>query len=198
MNHTLSNILIFAAGAAIGSAVSWKIAKTKYARLAEEEIASVKEVFSRRNTDNQKSDERTIERDQFGLTEEDRHNLASKIESLGYGRIDIQEDRRESESVEEEEDEVYIIEPGEFGEKDGYEAITLTYYADQVLTDENDDPVEDVEDTIGTESLDHFGEYEDDSVYVRNDRLKRDYEILSDVRRYKDVVRRSLPHNVED
>ena len=37
------NVLVFAAGAAIGSAVTWKVVKTKYERFAQEEIESVKE-----------------------------------------------------------------------------------------------------------------------------------------------------------
>ena len=42
--------------------------------------------------------------------------------------------------------------------------------------------------TIGKDSLTHFGEYEDDSVFVRNDRLKADYEILMDQRTYAEVL----------
>ena len=41
------NVLIFAAGAAIGSAVTWKLIKTKYEQIANEEIESVKEFFGR-------------------------------------------------------------------------------------------------------------------------------------------------------
>ena len=49
MNRTLlSNIAIFAAGAAIGSAVTWIFAKKKYERIADEEIESVKREFCNR------------------------------------------------------------------------------------------------------------------------------------------------------
>ena len=41
---------------------------------------------------------------------------------------------------------------------------------------------------VGLDSLTHFGEYEDDSVFVRNDVMKCDYEILLDHRNYKDVA----------
>ena len=64
---------------------------------------------------------------------------------------------------------------------DEYETVSLTYYSkDNVLTDDNDEIVDDVDEIIGQDSLKHFGEYEDDSVYVRNDRRKCDYEILLD------------------
>ena len=82
----------------------------------------------------------------------------------------------------------YVIEPEIFGEDPDYETISLTYYADGVLTDENNciiDPGE-IESLIGEESLDHFGEYEDDSVFVRNEERKTDYEILSVPGNYDD------------
>ena len=54
-----------------------------------------------------------------------------------------------------------------------------------------------MDEIVGKESLNHFGEYEDDSVFVRNDRLKRDYEILLDQRNYSDVVK-TMPHRMEE
>ena len=82
----------------------------------------------------------------------------------------------------------YVITPDEFGEIDDYETITLIYYSDEVLTDDDDELVEDVENVVGVDSLSHFGEYEADSVYVRNDILKADYELLLDQRNYSDVI----------
>ena len=40
----LNKILIFSVGAAIGSVITWKLVKTKYERIAQEEIDSGKEV----------------------------------------------------------------------------------------------------------------------------------------------------------
>ena len=65
-----------------------------------------------------------------------------------------------------------------------------------MLTDENDEIIEDVEETVGFESLNHFGEYEDDSVFVRNDARKCDYEILLDQRTYSEVAK-GRPHQME-
>ena len=90
----------------------------------------------------------------------------------------------------------YVISPEEFGEFEDYERISLSYYADQILADEDDEKVEDVDNVVGLESLAHFGEYEDDSVFVRNDRLKCDYEILLDQRTYSDVIKQR-PHQTE-
>ena len=81
----------------------------------------------------------------------------------------------------------YVISPDEFGNEFDYEEVSLTYYADGVLTDDQDNIIEDVEGLVGLDSLNHFGEYEDDSVFVRNDALQTDYEILADLRNYSDV-----------
>lgn len=85
-------------------------------------------------------------------------------------------------------DKPYIITPEEFSDSD-YNTETLSYWADRVVTDIDNEPLTDdqIEDLIGKDSLSHFGEYEDDSVFVRNDRLRTDYEILADTRRYGDV-----------
>ena len=85
-------------------------------------------------------------------------------------------------------DKPYIITPEEFSDSD-YNTETLSYWADGVVTDIDNERLTDdqIEDLIGEDSLSHFGEYEDDSVFVRNDRLRTDYEILADTRRYGEV-----------
>lgn len=82
----------------------------------------------------------------------------------------------------------YVIPPEEFGEMEGYNKYSLTYYADHILTDDTDCVIDDVDSLIGFESLTHFGEYEDDSVFVRNDRTRSDYEILRSLRTYSEVI----------
>ena len=191
MKSTLSNLVIFTVGAAIGSAVTWKLLKTKYERIAQEEIDSVKEVFANRGmrADVEPVDD-TVEADgQIDIRE-----YAAKLSEQSYvNYADSSKTKEEAEDV----NKPYVISPDEFGEMYGYETISLTYYEDGVLTDDQDEPVEDVDDVVGLDSLNTFGKYEDDSVFVRNDRLKADYEILLDERKYSDVINRS-PHRAED
>ena len=80
----------------------------------------------------------------------------------------------------------YGIEPEEGGEA-GYRTVSLNYYDGGVLTYENDDVIENVDEIVGKDSLSHFGEYEDDTVYVRNDKQRIDYEILADTQKYSDI-----------
>ena len=50
MNNKVINVLAFSVGAAIGSVITWKVVETKYKKIAQEEIDSVKEVFSKKAT----------------------------------------------------------------------------------------------------------------------------------------------------
>ena len=48
MNGTMKNVLIFVSGAAIGSVVAWKVLYYKYEQQVQKEVASIREVFSKR------------------------------------------------------------------------------------------------------------------------------------------------------
>ena len=72
----------------------------------------------------------------------------------------------------------YIISPGEVGDIPGYDKFTLKYYRDGVLLDDANEPLDDATSIVGDRFMTHFGEYEEDTVYVRNDRTQADYEIL--------------------
>lgn len=172
--NLIFSIFVFTAGAAVGSAVTWKLVKTKYEQIAQEEIDSVKEVFAKRAATMKPSLE----------------EYKAKLDDLKY-----EMEQEESENTEKEDTEsmdkktssaAYVISPEEFGDC-GYDTISLTYFADGVVADDFDEPIEDVEDLIGPDALDSFGEFEDDSVFVRNDEKQCDYEILLDVRNHADI-----------
>ena len=213
MTSTLSKFFIFAAGATIGSVVTWKVLKTKYEQIAQEEIESVKEVFSKRNlTEDAKAIFKKTEyiesvptenivsnRDElYTVTKEkpDIRKYAEKLKECSYVDYSGNSNSKKKEEAS-NVDAPYVIAPEEFGENEEYETVSLTYYSDKILTDDSDNLIEDVEDVVGYDSLTHFGEYEDDSVFVRNDRYKTDYEILLDTRNYHDVINKN-PHLAED
>lgn len=193
-----TGIAAFILGAAVGSGATWYFLKDKYEKLAQEEIDSVKEVFSKRASDISEKDEpqNDIEDvpEEATVKELDSYKeFVSKVEYTDYSTNKVAKEKTEEKADEPVyEEKPYVITPEEFGELDEYDRISLTYYSDQLLADENDELVEDVERVVGFESLAHFGEYEDDSVFVRNDRLKCDYEILADHRKYTDVIK-NLP-----
>ncbi len=197
MNKT-KNFMMFVLGVAVGSVVTWRYVKKKYEQIAQDEIDSVKEVFSKREAEFTEDTEVRIKADN-AKEKPSVIEYAARLREQGYTNYSDMVDEK-SEEVKEEPmsiDKPYVITPEEFGDLDDYEIISLTYYADQILADDNDVIVDDIEDVVGFDSLNSFGEYEDDSVFVRNDRLKCDYEILLDQRKYSDVIKRR-PHEVGD
>lgn len=80
----------------------------------------------------------------------------------------------------------YVISPDSYAnEHNEYAKIVLYYYEDnEVLEyeeynlDKGDDHFADIGSTIGYDAVNHFGEYETDAVFVRNERLGNDYEVL--------------------
>lgn len=184
----MNRIIIFTAGVAIGIAASWKFFENKYKKIAQEEIDSVKEVFSRREKDNSDSTDENTDDAEEEIVDETFQEYSTLVNDLGYTN-----EKKGGVTV---NNRPYVIPPEEFGESD-YGTESLTYYADGILTDDFDNPIEDVEAMVGEDSLTHFGEYEDDSVFVRNDGHKTDYEILRDERNFSDIPKRT-PYTVYD
>ena len=175
--NRLNNLFIFAIGAAVGSIVTLKIVEKKYEQLANEEIESVKETYSRIYGEGS-SEESEEEADEDREVEpSDVENLADIITTNGYGE---EEGNKYMDNTPE------VIPPDEYGDIEEYECDTLYYYPDGVLTDTYDNIIEDVEGMVGEESLHHFGEWEDDSVFVRNDDRQTYYEILLQADNYND------------
>ena len=208
MNSTLKGVLIFVLGAAAGSLATWKLIEKKYKDIAQEEIDSVKDTFSKMKKNeypdkledypdfeefNDSDDSDDVEEEHKPEQKIDRNNKPDIVEyakilsETGYTNYAERQDKKEKKGVEPVEDErPYVISPDEFGEKDGYENVTLTYYADGVLTDYFDNVISNVDEVVGFDSLDHFGEYEDDVVFVRNEKMETDYEILRDLRDFNE------------
>ena len=187
MNDKANGLVIFFAGVIVGSLISRQLLRRKYEQLAQEEIDSVKEVFSKMIENSGLSRVKAdLAKEKPGVIE-----YASILHKQGYTNYSRTKTDEQEKSV-----DIYVIMPQQVGDTD-YETISLTYYADDILTDSDDEVIDDVESVIGHFALSAFGEYEDDSVYVRDDRLKIDYEILRDLRNYSDVVK-TEPLNMEE
>ena len=72
------------------------------------------------------------------------------------------------------------------GEYISYDLISLIYFSDGVLTDDWEVPVENPDETVGKEYEGYF-ETGEDVVYVRNDKLKCEFEITRDLRTFEEV-----------
>ena len=177
----------FIAGAATGSAVAWIYAKKKYETLANEEIREVREFYANRQKE-PVADQTEKEDIHPDVVQEkpDIMSYAAKLKEEGYTDYTCVEKPEVKPMI--PGDRPYVIPPNEFGEFDDYERISLMYYADVVLCDDEDVPVDNIDSVVGEDYADHFGEYEDDSVFVRNDARRCDYEILRSLRTYEEVI----------
>jgi hypothetical protein len=179
---------IMAGAAAIAAVATWVYAKDKFAKQASDDISEMKAYYK------EKYESKPKEAPKEPKKEQPKTEAQKKAEDLKTYR-QMARDKYKA-NHEEEEGNPHVITPEEFGENNHYDRITLTYYADHVLADENDEVIRDVEETIGFGSLNHFGEYEADIVYVQNDILKCYYEITRDLRKYEDVAG-ELPYRPE-
>lgn len=95
---------------------------------------------------------------------------------------------------------IEVIAPEDFGlmDEDGFTSEELMYFADGILVNEDDEIIENADSLVGTEFADHFGEYEDDSVYIRNYANKTDFCILKSLKTYKEAVSDIFPAPTEE
>ena len=130
MNKTLSNLFIFTAGAAIGSVVTWKLVKNKYARIAQEEIETIRDWYMQRN---QSAPVEPVEEEPAPVvqqvpefTEQDR---------IDYANIANAYSNNNEKGVPAPVKRPYVISPDEFDEI-GYQTVSLTLYEDGVVEDD--------------------------------------------------------------
>lgn len=174
MNNKMINVLMFIAGVITGSMMTKRIV----------ESSGLNETG---HTSEENEDVSNVMADPL-QEKPDLSDYISQIRENGYVSYSDMYPKKENKEVTTQSEVHHIISPESFGEFANYEQVSLKYYADNVLTDENNEIIENVDDIIGIDSLNHFGEYEDDSVFVRNIELKCDYEILKCNAPYSDKI----------
>lgn len=209
MNRNLLVSIAFVVGAATGVAATFTYAKNKYAKIAQEEIDSVKEVYSKRTKDKVIKTEEPEEMEEQEEEFVEEFRPATPEEARAYERAtrhyrSLAEDEKTLEEKVKEKsinivrdcnritgersnevlaDKPYIIKPNEFGERD-YDEVTIVAYSDGKFTSYDTGDLMDefeIEDAIGDIDPNmHFGDYEEDSVFIRNDERGIDYEVLRD------------------
>ena len=206
MNNFIKSGLIFLAGAAIGAFGYKKYLDYKENREPEyDEIIDPEDVKDKK--DEVKVDREPIEDNVKREVKVDRKPI-EKITSVDqdeYKRLlnDLRYQNREEDEHEPEQpamvlrrEEVivnpelpYNISPDEF-EEDDYESDEYTLYADGYVTDNYGMPLseEDILNTIGDNYNSYFGSYDDNQIWVRNERLRMDFSVIKDEDKFVDVA----------
>ena len=187
-------LLCFVFGAGIGVGCTAKYFKNKYEIMAQTEIESVRKALVDANRNKPPI---RINTDGFiDIPERPKSVNNNAVDILG---VDIAPEESVSaipgtrvEKIEysDEFGDIEIIPPIEFGTNFEYEPISLVWYAgDGALVCDDEEITDDIAYCIGLDALNHFGEYEDDAVHVRNHARKCDYEVLLDERSWSDMKR---------
>lgn len=192
-------------GGVIGFYFGKFVSKKTYEKIADDEIAAVKKVYEehyilkgKKITKNEPDD--ISKKTSNGYQEPKSENKSAIPHAYSdyfkhAGKYDGNAPRKGGMDV--PEIKPYVISPDDFGDSE-YETQTLIYWADMVLTDDDHNIVNDIEGHVTSEALTTFGRYEDDCVYVRNDILHVDYEILLEEREFNKVSPRSLVEHPEE
>lgn len=210
-------------GVAVGIAVGYFIAKKRlegvYRGLADEEIASVKDQYKRREKTDEYSSPEKILKAKYGetVTELGYHSEVTDeevAETLGSNDItddidgnaiviektnlNIFENTEEIENVllsdrPRTPDAPYLISADEFMQNEvEYDQISLSYFeGDKTLADEREEIIPDIEMTVGADNLLEYGRTGDADkhvVYVRNELLKTDFEIVQEEGSYSVMI----------
>lgn len=179
----MKGFFIFAAGVVAGAVAGAYLVKDKVMADAKQEIEEVREYYkSKKET---KKEETVEEQPVEEIKEEKEYKTI--VENSGYVNYNKPEQITQHSVL---EDEPYSIDPEEFGDKEeeGWDTMTLTYFADGVLTDDTDEIVEQPEVVVGLDNLKIFEEFPDATcVYVRNETWRTDFEILRDDWKWSDL-----------
>ena len=190
----IKGLLIFAAGAVAGTVAGIGISKRHFEAIAAQEINEVRDYYRKANKELEEQKEEQKEEQENTKKEE---VVEETIEE--YNNIIKHGNYMTTEEIDEEDDygddEPYIIDPSEFGNNGNYATQTCTYFADGVLVDDVDEVIEDPETLVGNLHVDIFRDFDATSVYVRNDWMKMDFEILKDDWFWSDLD--NVPSNPE-
>ena len=190
MSNGLKNLFIFAAGAVVGAVAGIKLAKDRIQQDAQEEIEEVREYYKSKE---KKEVEKTVDEvdDEPLVTDVDVEKYHYIVDESGYVNYtkyakECDENKKEGDIVDDKYDAPFTIDVEEYGENQGYDTMTLTYFADGVLVDEDDDLVDNA--LVGVDNLKIFEEFDGcQTIYVRNDEWQMDFEIVKDDWNYSDL-----------
>lgn len=161
----LREVIIFAVGASAGFAGGMFFFKTKYERIANEEIESMREYVKNKTGDDEKKDdseprEKVVE--EFN-THVVNYNTITESDK-GVKKLNGGKPYRISE-------EDFVVDDEDFTK------VSLEYYPESELLCEGNDSVN-IDETVGRDILNLLHGFSDEVIYVRNEEFGIDYEIV--------------------
>jgi gas vesicle protein len=208
-----------AIGVTVGFAIGFKIAdkrlKTKYEKMAEDEISQMRDHYIRKTKAAETKppiDEVIKERHEDRYTKEEQEAIEEvaeeeeRVVSPGVSEVNVFEAQGEwnykYETSQRTPGVPYIIHIDEFRENIlNHDQLTYTYYeVDDVLADSRDTTIEDMDEAIGLGNLGRWGHGSPDDpniVYIRNEEKGIDVELVRDRGSWSDTVHGSIRHSMD-
>jgi len=218
-----------AAGFAAGYFIAEHRLKTKYSKLANDEISNIREHYYKKEIARQRKppvDQVVVveeERNEHGYTQKEQeaidevNRLYPADEEKVEERVEIKETAsqvnvfKEYAATDEWDYEVelrrrskdvpYIIHVDEFRQNEpSHDQVTYTYYeVDDILANTRNMRIEDMDEAIGLGNLGRWGHGSKDEniVYIRNEEMGMDFEILRDRGSYADTISGTIRHSSE-
>jgi hypothetical protein len=212
----LKGSLIFLGGVALGALGAWALSTRKYETEIDGYLCKINDLSGDGNINDREPEEVVETQEQTTVMREHeekvlilpRDRYKKVVRNLGYNKGDMP-DPAEFESPRDDEDEEdyeyeqrryepnssekpYVISIDEYSEENThYDKITLYFYEDdEVLTEDDEEAIDDPNALVGDYALNCFGENSGDPevVYVRNERLQIDYEVIRLSKSYQETV----------
>lgn len=181
-------------GAATGFAGGYLFSKNKYQEIADKEIADVKKVYESHFASKEENPKKENNENKKPVAKEPKEDpaAATYINYAGkYAGGNVNDElppqilKGKTKKSKSNKKPPYVINGTQLGELEDYRIVTLKYYKDKVLADEDENAINNFKEVVGPNALNSFGEA--DAVYVRDDNLKIDYEILLDERCFSEI-----------
>ena len=204
-----SGIIFAAVGAVIGFVGGYFVGKIKEQKIANEEIKSVIEEFSRQKAEDRlakfktehSKTESTEEETEEESEDDEEEDLVPQYEYVRSPYYHNFYEKEVGKSMSKEAN-IELITEDDFGNYEDdrgipYDTEHLYYYADGVLADFENDVIskDEIDSTVGLQSLKHFKEL--DVVHVRNHDLGLDYEILKSLLKFEEVKKREATYEYD-
>ena len=194
MKETLIRVAIFSVGVGVGVAVSMTYFDKKYQKLADEEIESCRQAFSKPKVvlvkDDKVESAKILEGDTAvsSLTP-NVYSSSIQLETKAYSDYYAPKKVEEAETLSPKEDEPFDISVDEYEEDTEFMKVTLNLYlSDGALVYEETEELADEGSTVGQENLDDFVRTNFSSAYFRNPKNNIDYEVIKVDCSYRELI----------
>ena len=183
-----NTILLFFAGVGVGYGACYLVMKARFEKVLDERVDAINQAFDKEMKELglevvpvESPDKKPSTDTKIFRSEIKKHNYDSFYEAREKVEEEVEEkDENDGGPKEGGFVEPYIITAQQFATDGILDKVTLTYYINADLVCEEEEAVDDPEAVIGTEFTDHFHDDEEGVVYVRNEKLGTDYEVILD------------------